>query len=41
VLPWAAGMEDKAEINAKIKENFARLIKGDYNAQQFADAMRR
>jgi raffinose/stachyose/melibiose transport system substrate-binding protein len=41
VLPWAAGMEDKAEINAKIKENFARLIKGDYNAQQFADAMKR
>jgi len=40
-LPWAVGMEDKAEINAKIKENFARLIKGDYNAQQFADAMKR
>jgi raffinose/stachyose/melibiose transport system substrate-binding protein len=40
-LPWAVGMEDKAEINAKIKENFARLIKGDYNAQQFANAMRR
>lgn len=41
VLPWAVGMEDKAEINAKIKENFARLIKGDYNAQQFADAMKK
>jgi raffinose/stachyose/melibiose transport system substrate-binding protein len=40
-LPWAVGMEDKAEINAKIKENFARLIKGDYNVQQFADAMKR
>jgi raffinose/stachyose/melibiose transport system substrate-binding protein len=40
-LPWAVGMEDKAEINAKIKENFARLIRGDFNAQQFADAMRR
>ncbi len=40
-LPWAAGMEDKSEINAKIKENFAKLIKGDLNAQQFADAMRR
>jgi len=40
-LPWAAGMEDKAEINAKIKENFARLIKGDFNAQQFADAMKK
>jgi len=41
VLPWAVGMEDKAEINAKIKESFARLIKGDYNAQQFADAMKK
>jgi len=40
-LPWAVGMEDKAEINAKIKENFARLIRGDFNALQFADAMRR
>jgi len=40
-LPWAVGMEDKAEINAKIKENFARLIRGDFNAQQFANAMRR
>ena len=40
-LPWAVGMEDKSEINAKIKENFAKLIKGDLNAQQFADAMRR
>ncbi|MCL2243891.1 MAG: extracellular solute-binding protein [Treponema sp.] len=40
-LPWAVGMEDKAEINAKIKENFARLIRGDFTAQQFADAMRR
>jgi raffinose/stachyose/melibiose transport system substrate-binding protein len=40
-LPWAVGMEDKAEVNAKIKENFARLIKGDMNAQQFAAAMAR
>lgn len=40
-LPWAVGMEDTAEVNAKIKENFARLIKGDFNAQQFADAMKR
>ncbi|MDR1253022.1 MAG: extracellular solute-binding protein [Treponema sp.] len=40
-LPWAVGMEDKAEINAKIKENFARLIMGDLNAQQFAAAMAR
>ncbi|MDR0323092.1 MAG: extracellular solute-binding protein [Treponema sp.] len=40
-LPWAAGMEDSADINAKIKTNFARLISGSINAQQFADAMRR
>ena len=40
-LPWAVGMEDKAEINAKIKENFAKLIKGDLNARQFAAAMAR
>ena len=40
-LPWAVGMQDDGDINAKIVENFARLIKGDYNAQQFADAMRR
>ena len=40
-LPWAVGMEDKADINAKIKENFAKLIKGDLNAQQFAAAMKK
>jgi len=39
-LPWAAYFEDKAEINAKIKENFGKLIKGDINAQQFAANMR-
>lgn len=38
-IPWAAGMEDKPEINAAIKENFAKLVKGDINAQGFADAM--
>jgi len=40
-LPWAAGMEDRTEVNAKIKDSFSKLIKGDYNAQQFADAMRK
>jgi raffinose/stachyose/melibiose transport system substrate-binding protein len=39
-LPWAVYFEDKAEINARIKENFGKLIKGDINAQQFAAAMR-
>jgi raffinose/stachyose/melibiose transport system substrate-binding protein len=38
-LPWAVGMEDSADINAKIKENFARLIQGNLNAAQFAAAM--
>jgi raffinose/stachyose/melibiose transport system substrate-binding protein len=38
-LRWAGGMEDNPDINAKIKENLAKLIKGDFNAQQFADAM--
>jgi raffinose/stachyose/melibiose transport system substrate-binding protein len=40
-LPWAVGMEDSPDINAKIKENFARLIMGDLNAEQFAAAMAR
>jgi raffinose/stachyose/melibiose transport system substrate-binding protein len=39
-LPWAVAMEDNPEINARIIFNFARLINGDINAQQFADAMR-
>ena len=40
-LPWAVGMQDDGGINARIVENFGRLIRGDLNAQQFADAMRR
>ncbi|MDR0718256.1 MAG: extracellular solute-binding protein [Treponema sp.] len=39
-LPWAVGMEDSPDINAKIKENFAKLILGTLNAQQFAAAMK-
>lgn len=38
-LNWAAGMEDDPEINTAIKEGFAKLVTGDYSAQQFADAM--
>ncbi|MDR2797034.1 MAG: extracellular solute-binding protein [Treponema sp.] len=38
-LPWAVGMEDSPDINAKIKENFAKLIMGSLNAEQFAEAM--
>ena len=40
-LPWAVGMEDNPDINAKIKENFARLVKGELTPEQFAAAMRR
>ena len=39
-LPWAVGMQDDGDINAKIVENFGRLLMGDMNAQQFANAMR-
>jgi raffinose/stachyose/melibiose transport system substrate-binding protein len=38
-LPWAVGMEDNPGVNAKIKENFAKLIKGDLTAESFATAM--
>lgn len=38
-LNWAVGMEDDADINAAIKDGFSKLVTGDYNAQQFADAL--
>ena len=38
-FPYACGMEDSPDINAKIKENFAKLIVGTHTAQSFADAM--
>jgi raffinose/stachyose/melibiose transport system substrate-binding protein len=38
-LPWAVGMENSPDINAKIKENLAKLIMGSLNAAQFAEAM--
>ena len=38
-LNWAVGMEDDPEVNVRIKENFAKLIKGDLNAETFAAAM--
>lgn len=37
--PWAVGMENKPEVNAKIKKNFALLISGQLDAQGFYDAM--
>lgn len=38
-LNWAVGMEDDPEINTALKDNFARLVTGDLDAQGFADAM--
>ena len=40
-LPWAVGFENTPEMNALIIDSFTRLIRGDFNAQQFAAAMRR
>jgi len=40
-LPWAVGMQDDGNVNAKILEHFRRLITGSINAQQFADNMGR
>jgi raffinose/stachyose/melibiose transport system substrate-binding protein len=40
-LRWGGGMEDDPDINAKIKENFAKLVMGEFNAEQFAAAMAR
>jgi raffinose/stachyose/melibiose transport system substrate-binding protein len=39
-LPWAVNMEDNAEVNAAIKDGFAKLVLGSYDAQQFADSLR-
>jgi raffinose/stachyose/melibiose transport system substrate-binding protein len=38
-LPWAVGMENNPDINAKIKQNFALRSQGSINAAQFAAAM--
>jgi raffinose/stachyose/melibiose transport system substrate-binding protein len=38
-MTWAAGMENLADVNAKIKENFSKLITGSLNAEQFYAAM--
>ena len=40
-LPYANRFDILPEVNVKIAENFAKLIKGDYNAGQFAAAMRK
>lgn len=39
--PWAVGMENEADINAKIKTNFALLVSGKLDAKGFADAMKK
>lgn len=40
-LPWAVSMEDNPDVNAKIKENFAKLITGSIDAQGFYQAMQK
>lgn len=40
-MPWAVGMENNPDINAKIKTNFALLINGKLDAQGFAEAMKK
>ncbi|MEG2923893.1 MAG: extracellular solute-binding protein, partial [Oscillospiraceae bacterium] len=37
-LSWAVDMENDANVNASIKENMAKMIGGNMDAQQFADA---
>lgn len=36
-LNWAVDMENNSNVNASIKENFAKLIDGSIDAQGFAD----
>ncbi len=38
-MTWAVGMENLADVNAKIKENFSKLIIGNLDAQEFYAAM--
>ncbi len=40
-MTWAVGMENLADVNAKIKENFAKLILGQLDAEGFYQAMNR
>lgn len=38
-MTWAVGMENLADVNAKIKDNFAKLIVGTLDAEGFYAAM--
>jgi raffinose/stachyose/melibiose transport system substrate-binding protein len=38
-MNWANGMEDDPEINTAIMEGFAKMVAGEFSAQQFADGM--
>lgn len=40
-LPWACGMENSPDINVKIKENLAKLITGEIDAQGFYKGMQK
>ncbi len=38
-MTWAVGMENSADVNSKIKENFAKLITGSLDADSFYATM--
>lgn len=38
-MTWAVGMENVADVNTKIKENFSKLIVGTLDAESFYEAM--
>jgi raffinose/stachyose/melibiose transport system substrate-binding protein len=38
-MNWANGMEDVPELNAAIMDGLAKMITGEFTAQQFADAL--
>ncbi|MEG1848018.1 MAG: extracellular solute-binding protein [Lachnospiraceae bacterium] len=40
-LSWAVGMEDDADVNAKLKTNLAKMIEGSMDAKGFAAAMQK
>lgn len=40
-LPWAVGMEDDTDINAKIKANLAKMFDGSMDAKGFFEAMKK
>ncbi|MEG1631925.1 MAG: extracellular solute-binding protein [Hydrogenoanaerobacterium sp.] len=39
-LPWACGMETDADVHARVKENFQKLISGTIDANGYVKAMK-